>query len=115
MEHSIVPPRALLQGPPVFGRARGFLAMNRTFKSVLWRVVWLNVAAVIAVFVLAYGAGRWSGGLSMLDFGALPSAAGFRLWAAALCAVISIMALLWLTGRVVSPLEQLLRFSETFD
>ena len=89
--------------------------MNRRFKSVLWRVVWLNLAALISVFVLAYSAGRWSGGLSMLDFGALPSAAGFRLWAAALCAVISIMTLLWLAGRVVSPLEQLLRFSETFE
>ena len=89
--------------------------MNRKFKSVLWRVVWLDVAALIAVFVLAYSAGRWSGGLSMLDFGALPSAAGFRLWAAALCAVISIMTLLWLAGRVVSPLEQLVRFAETLE
>ena len=89
--------------------------MNRKFKSLLWRIVSLNVAALVAVFVLAYGAGRWSGGLSMLDFGALPSAAGFRLWAAALCAVISIMTLLWLAGRMVSPLEQLLRFAETLE
>jgi len=89
--------------------------MKRKFKSILWRVVTLNLLALIAVFALAYGAGRWSGGLSMLDFGALPSAAGFRLWAAALCAVIAILSLVWLAARVTHPLEQLLRFAENFE
>jgi methyl-accepting chemotaxis protein len=89
--------------------------MKRRFKSLLWRVLALNFFALAAVFVLAYSAGRWSGGLSMLDFGALPSAAGFRLWAAALCAVLSVMMLLWLAGRIVGPLEQLLRFSASFE
>ena len=89
--------------------------MRRKFKSILWRVVWLNLLALGAVFALAYSAGRWSGGLSLLDFGALPSGAGFRLWAAALCAVMAVLALLWLAGRVVGPLEQLLQYAQSLE
>jgi methyl-accepting chemotaxis protein len=89
--------------------------MKRKFKSILWRVVWLNLIALGATFALAYSAGRWSGGLSMLDFGALPSAAGFRLWAAALCAVIAILAVIWLAARVTHPLEQLVLFAQNLE
>src|SRR5436853_5439426 len=81
-------------------------------KSVLRRWAILNVLALAAIFVLAYGAGARSGGLALLDFGALPSAAGLRLLAAALLVVLVAGALVWATLRVLHPLGRLTEYAE---
>lgn len=87
----------------------------RRIHAIVWRIVALQVVALLAVFGLAYGAGVYSGGLSILDFGALPSAAGFRLWAAALVTVLAILGLAWLGVRILQPLQQLVEFSQNLE
>ncbi len=80
-------------------------------KTVLWRWASFSALAIAAIFTLAYGAGARSGGLSLLDFGALPSAAGLRLLAAALLALIVVGALMWTTLRILHPLERLTHYA----
>jgi methyl-accepting chemotaxis protein len=84
-------------------------------SSVLWRTIGINLAALLAVFALAYSAGERSGGLSLVDFGALPFAAGLRLWIAALIAVMILFSLLWLATRILKPLNELTTYSETME
>jgi methyl-accepting chemotaxis protein len=86
--------------------------MKGRLSTVLWRAVTLNLVALLAIFTLAYGAGSHSGGLSILDFGALPGAAGLRLWAAAMIFIFSVMVLVWMTTRILHPMKQLTEFSE---
>src|SRR5438309_1008741 len=86
--------------------------MKGRLNSILWRAVAVNGVALLAIFVLAYGAGARSGGLSILDFGALPSAAGLWLWAAALIFVFAILLPVWMSTRILHPLKQLTEFSE---
>ncbi|HZQ91757.1 MAG TPA: methyl-accepting chemotaxis protein [Terriglobales bacterium] len=89
--------------------------MKGRLSSVLWRTIGINLAALLAVFALAYSAGARSGGLSLVDFGALPFAAGLRLWIAALVAVMVLFSLLWLATRILKPLNELTTYAETME
>jgi twitching motility protein PilJ len=65
------------------------------------------------VLLLAYAAGSRSGGLSVLDFGALPQVAGFEFLAALFVVlVMSVVLLLQLGMKVVKPTNALVDFSE---
>jgi methyl-accepting chemotaxis protein len=86
--------------------------MKGRLNSILWRAVALNVVGLLAIFVLAYSAGAHSGGLSILDFGALPSSAGLRLWVSALIVIFAALVPVWIVTRVLHPLKQLTEFSE---
>ncbi|HYM26811.1 MAG TPA: methyl-accepting chemotaxis protein [Steroidobacteraceae bacterium] len=90
-------------------------AGERRVRAIVWRIVALQVFALLAVFGLAYGAGAYSGGLSMLDFGALSFNAGVRLWAAALLTVVAVLALVWLGMRILQPLQQLVTYSHNLE
>ena len=84
-------------------------------RSILVRWLIFNFAALAAVFVLAYSAGAKSGGLTLLDFGALPLNAGLRLVAAAFILMLAATSLVWGMTRVLHPLDQLTSFAETLD
>jgi methyl-accepting chemotaxis protein len=86
--------------------------MKGRLSSILWRLVALNVVCIGAALALGYSAGVRSGGLSLLDFGALPAAAGLRLWLAMLALVVGVMALVWGATRVLTPLKSLADFAE---
>lgn len=86
--------------------------MKGRMGSILWGLVAFNVVCIAAVLGLAYSAGTHSGGLSLLDFGALPASAGLRLWIAALALVLSIFSLAWGATRVLNPLKSLADYSE---
>lgn len=82
--------------------------MNRRLSSAIWSLIATNLAALLAVLVLAYGAGAQSGGLSILDLGALPSSAGYRLMAAlAISLVVPVVLLFRLGNRIVMPVQDL--------
>ncbi len=86
--------------------------MKGRLNTTVWRLIGINGAALILVIGLAYGAGARSGGLSLRDFGALPQAAGFELLGAIFFAVITTVVLLVvLGGRVLTPVASLLDFS----
>ncbi len=86
--------------------------MKGRMSSILWRLVAFNVICLVATLVLAYGAGQRGGGLGLLDFGALPAAAGLRLWSAAFLLVLAVISLAWGATRVLHPLKSLADFSE---
>jgi twitching motility protein PilJ len=82
-------------------------------KSRVWWLVGINTVVLLMVLLLSYSAGARSGGLSLLDFGALPQVAGFQFLAALfLVMAISIVLLLQLGIKVVKPTRQLVEFSE---
>ncbi len=87
--------------------------MKDQVKSRVWTLVGINAVVLIAVLALAYGAGSRSGGLSLLDFGALPKIAGFEfLGAAFLVLAASLFLLLQLGSKVVKPARDMVEFSE---
>jgi twitching motility protein PilJ len=82
-------------------------------KSRVWTLVGVNALVLIVVLGLSYAAGARSGGLSLLDFGALPQVAGLEFLAALfLVLAASIALLLQLGGKVVKPTRELMEFSE---
>jgi twitching motility protein PilJ len=82
-------------------------------KSRVWTLVGLNAFVLIVVLGLSYAAGARSGGLSLLDFGALPQVAGLEFLAALfLVLAASLALLLQLGGKVVKPTRELVEFSE---
>jgi methyl-accepting chemotaxis protein len=79
----------------------------------VWTLVGVNAFVLIVVLGLSYAAGARSGGLSLLDFGALPQVAGLEFLAALfLVLAASVALLLQLGGKVVKPTRELLEFSE---
>ena len=87
--------------------------MKDRVKSRVWTLVGLNAFVLIVVLGLSYAAGARSGGLSLLDFGALPQVAGLEFLAALfLVLAASVALLLQLGGKVVKPTRELLEFSE---
>lgn len=87
--------------------------MKDKVKSRVWWLVGINTFVLLLVLALAYAAGARSGGLSLLDFGALPQVAGFEFLAAMFLVVaMSIALLLQLGLKVVKPTRELLEFSE---
>jgi twitching motility protein PilJ len=82
-------------------------------KSRVWSLVGFNAGALLVILLLAYAAGSRSGGLSVLDFGALPQVAGLEFLAALLLVLVSSIVLLVKLGRtVVKPTSELLEISE---
>ncbi len=87
--------------------------MKDRVKSRVWWLVGINTVVLILVLGLAYGAGARSGGLSLLDFGALPQVAGLEFLAAVfLVAAVSITLLVQLGIKVVKPTRELVEVSE---
>jgi methyl-accepting chemotaxis protein len=82
-------------------------------KSRVWTLAGVNGLVLIVVLGLSYAAGARSGGLSLLDFGALPQVAGLEFLAALfLVLAVSLALLLQLGIKVVKPTRELLEFSE---
>lgn len=87
--------------------------MKDRVKSRVWTLVGVNALVLIVVLGLSYAAGARSGGLSLLDFGALPQVAGLEFLAALfLVLAASLALLLQLGGKVVKPTRELVEFSE---
>jgi len=87
--------------------------MKGRLSSTVWLLIAVNAVLLIAVLGLAYGAGARSGGLSLIDFGALPMIAGFEfLGAVFLVLAGSIFLFLMLASRVLKPASQMVEFSE---
>lgn len=87
--------------------------MKGRLGRTIWSVVAVNAVALIVVLGLAYGAGARSGGLSLLDFGALPQTAGFEFLGAAFVIVaVTLWMVFLLGGRVVKPATQLADYTD---
>jgi methyl-accepting chemotaxis protein len=87
--------------------------MKSRLSSTIWTLVVLNGIVLAAVIALAYNAGRQSGNVSLLDFGALPSAAAEAGAVAVGLAVLVTIILAWrLGGGLLSPVGELAKFSE---
>jgi methyl-accepting chemotaxis protein len=86
--------------------------MKGRLNSTIWTIVAVNVVAFVAVLVLAYGAGA-NGGVSILDFNMMSSAAFGRLALAVLVVLVAaVVDLTWLGGAIVKPVQKLTDFSE---
>jgi methyl-accepting chemotaxis protein len=73
----------------------------------------VNLVALFAVLFLAFGAGSNANGLSVFDFGSLPSGAGLRvLMAAAVCLAAGLGVWFTLSNRLSKPVNDLYEFSE---
>jgi len=87
--------------------------MNGRLRNTIWTLLLVGAVSLIAMLGFAYSAGSKSGGLSMLDFGSLPSAAAVPLSIATLLCFGLVIALFTiLSGRVVGPVEQLAEYSK---
>lgn len=87
--------------------------MKGRLSKTIWTLVLAGVASLFTVLGLAYKAGSKSGGVSMLDFGALPSDAVVPLGiAAVLCLGLGIALIVVLSNRILRPVEQLTEYSE---
>ena len=87
--------------------------MKSRLSSTIWTLVVLNGIVLAAVIALAYNAGRQSGSVSLLDFGALPSAAaGAGAVAVGLALLVTIILAWRLGGGLLSPVGELAKFSE---
>src|SRR5512146_160710 len=87
--------------------------MKGRVGGMVWQVVGANAVVLLLVLGLAYGAGARSGGLSLLDFGALPQTAGFEfLGAMVLVVAVTLWMIFLLGGRSVKPVTQLADFTE---
>lgn len=87
--------------------------MKDRVKSRVWWLVGINTVVLFLVLGLAYGAGARSGGLSLLDFGALPQVAGLEFLAALFLVVaVSVALLVQLGIKVVKPTRELVEISE---
>jgi twitching motility protein PilJ len=87
--------------------------MKGRLSSRIWLLVSSNLVVLLAVLILAYGAGARSGGVSVLDFAALSHEAAVPVGVALLLAVaITLVAGVVLAGRVLKPARELVNFSE---
>src|SRR5512146_1177436 len=87
--------------------------MKGRLNSTVWLLIAINAVVLIAVLGLAYGAGARSGGLSLIDFGALPMIAGFEfLGAIFLVLAGSLCLFLLLAAKVLKPVSRMVEFSE---
>jgi methyl-accepting chemotaxis protein len=87
--------------------------MKSRLSSTIWTLVFANGIVLAAVIGLAYSAGRQSGGVSILDFAALPSASTGAVLAAVVLALAMGIILAWrLGGGLLAPVKELAQFSE---
>jgi hypothetical protein len=89
--------------------------MKSRLSSTIWTLVLLNGVALFAVLGLAYSAGRQSGGVSIFDFGSLPSGASGAVLLAIVLALGTAVLLAWRLGSgLLAPVQELAEFSERF-
>ena len=87
--------------------------MKGRLSSTIWFLIFWVGLAFVAVLGLAYHAGKDSGGLSLLEFGSLPSASSGALLGAAALAFFGVLAVVYvLNKRVLKPADELAKFSE---
>jgi methyl-accepting chemotaxis protein len=87
--------------------------MKGRLSSTLTMLVGANAAALIAVMVLAYGAGAHSPSAGVLDFGSWSSHSGTNMIFAAIIVLAAAISLYWILGaRVTAPVKELTEFSE---
>lgn len=99
----------------VRGCGRVEAEMKGRINSTIGMLVVINFIALFAVLVLAYGAGAKSNGFSLMDFGALPGAAGLRLLGAVAVALLVGLAVWFvLSNKVAGPVAKVADFSERF-
>ncbi len=82
-------------------------------NSTIGVLVLLMLAGTIAALLLGFSAGAHSGGMSLLDLGALPAMAGMRLLAGLGVALAVVMAV-WFTvsNKIAAPVRELAMFSQ---
>ena len=87
--------------------------MKGRLNSTIGVLVLLMLAGTIAALLLGFSAGARSGGISLLDLGALPAVAGMRLLAGLGVALAVVMAV-WFTvsNKIAAPVRELAEFSE---
>src|SRR5262249_41456319 len=87
--------------------------MKSRLSSTIWLLVLWNATALIGTLLLAYHAGRSSGGASVLEFGSLPSGSSGAVLGALLLALFTILIVaIVLSRRVLGPVQGLAEFSE---
>src|SRR5271168_1260981 len=87
--------------------------MKSRLSSTIWTLVIVNGIVLFVVFFLAYSAGRQSGGLSIFEFGSLPSGSSGAAMIALLLALGAAILLAWrLGGGLLAPVQELAEFSE---
>jgi len=94
---------------------RGFwrVGMKGRLNSAILGLVAFNLLAMLAVFLLAYGAGAKSGGTALWNFGALRSEALFPLLGAAGVLVVgSLIVFFRLSNSICEPVGALVEFAE---
>jgi methyl-accepting chemotaxis protein len=87
--------------------------MRGRLNSAVTGLVTMNVIGLFFVLFLAYAAGEHSGGLSILDGLSAPSRTPVLiLFAAVACIAIAIIDWIFLSGRVLKPVQELTEFSD---
>lgn len=87
--------------------------MKGRLNSTLTLLIVGDAIALFTVFFLAYSAGAQSGGLSIADFGSLPSGAGIKLLTAfVICAAAASFTWIRITNKVLVPVKGLADFAQ---
>src|SRR6266849_5084769 len=87
--------------------------MKSRLSSTVWMLVLWNAAALIGTLLLAYSAGRSSGGAGLADVGSMSSSAIGSIFGALLLSLFTILILGYvLSRRVLTPVQGLAEFSE---
>lgn len=87
--------------------------MKGRLNSTIGVLVLLMLAGTLAALLLGFTAGARSGGVALMDLGALPAVAGMRLLAGLGVALAVVMAV-WFTvsNKIAAPVRALAEFSE---
>jgi methyl-accepting chemotaxis protein len=86
--------------------------MKGRLNSTIWMIVGFNAAACAVVLFLAYAAGA-HGGVSILDFSMMSSAAFARLGGAVVLLIVAaIVTVSWLGSAISKPVQKLADFSD---
>jgi len=87
--------------------------MKGRLSSTLTMLAIGNALALIVVLVLAYSAGRTSGGLSILDSFGVTGDTPMKMLGAILVVCLAVVAVFWVIGsRITKPVKELTDFSE---
>ncbi len=90
--------------------------MKGRLNSTLWMVVAANAAALLAVLLFAYDAGKKAGGVAILDAPSVSGTAGVTLVLAIVCGVGALAFTIFrLTNRVLDPVKRISDFAERFS
>ncbi|HYA97907.1 MAG TPA: methyl-accepting chemotaxis protein [Methylomirabilota bacterium] len=87
--------------------------MKSRLSSTIWLLVSWTAAALIGTLLLAYNAGRSSGGAGVLGFSSMPSGTSGEVIGGLLLALFTVLILGFvLSRRVLAPVQSLAEFSE---